>query len=262
MLLTEQYFSKSYLYGCRPHVNVVFMKTHKTGSTCIQNIFLRYSDSHDLLIAVPITNGYFGHPDLFRRQFVPKLKANISYNMIASHMRFNYEELKAMMSLNTKFVTILRHPNTLFESVYSYYNLKLLFNVTYDDFLKYLYTNTTNGKNIRINSRLHQRFGRNQMSFDLGLNVTQFENNITINKFIDKLEKHFDLVLINERMDESLILLRQELCWTLNDVIVFKLNARKDYIKQKRFVMIPFLVLFPKVPYIPFSLGIQRQSIS
>ncbi|GAA6217090.1 galactosylceramide sulfotransferase-like [Lates japonicus] len=45
---------------------------------------------------------------------------------------------------------------------------------------------------------------------------------------IHNLSKHFDLVLIAEYFEESLILLKDKLCWTMEDIIYFKLNARKS----------------------------------
>ncbi|CAG2168369.1 unnamed protein product, partial [Oppiella nova] len=103
--------------SCEPHINIVFLKTHKTGSTSVQNILFRYGDTHGLTIAVPPTEGYLGHPE-FKRSLLPKLinpetGQQISYNIITNHMRFNYEEVKALMPFNTKYITLLRNPNQL-----------------------------------------------------------------------------------------------------------------------------------------------------
>lgn len=39
---------------------------------------------------------------------------------------------------------------------------------------------------------------------------------------IDMLERNFNLVMISELMDESLILMRHELCWELEDIVAFR----------------------------------------
>ena len=39
---------------CKPIESIAFAKTHKTGSTTLQNIFLRYAYNHDLTLALPI----------------------------------------------------------------------------------------------------------------------------------------------------------------------------------------------------------------
>jgi hypothetical protein len=46
------------------------------------------------------------------------------------------------------------------------------------------------------------------MAFDLGLPPSQFRNADIVDRFIKRLEETFDLVLIAERMPESLVLLR------------------------------------------------------
>lgn len=53
-----------------------------------------------------------------------------------------------------------------------------------------------------------------------------------IKKHIDELEEKIDLVLIMEYFDESLVLLKRELCWDLDDVVYFKLNQRSQEYKQ------------------------------
>ena len=53
-----------------------------------------------------------------------------------------------------------------------------------------------------------------------------------IKKHIDELAEKIDLVLIMEYFDESLVLLKRELCWDLDDVVYFKLNQRSHEYKQ------------------------------
>ena len=53
-----------------------------------------------------------------------------------------------------------------------------------------------------------------------------------IRKHIDDLAEKIDLVLIMEYFDESLVLLKRELCWDLDDVVYFKLNQRSQEYKQ------------------------------
>ncbi len=60
------------------------------------------------------------------------------------------------------------------------------------------------------------------MMFDLGMNVSDFTKPFTVKEYIDKLDSIFDLVMLSEKMDESLVLLKHLLCWTTDDVIAFK----------------------------------------
>ena len=74
---------------------------------------------------------------------------------------------------------------------------------------------------------------RNPMLFDLGLDFRYFQNVTAVKRYINFLDKEFDLVMILEHFDESLLLLKRLLCWELKDILYFKLNERQDKQKQK-----------------------------
>ena len=110
------------LQTSQPKSNVFFMKTHKTGSTTLQNILERYADQNDLHIGLSLSPNdprfRYSSGDYFRKQFVRAGTSPI--NMILHHMRFNYIEVKGLMPSDTVFITILREPFSLFQSVFSY----------------------------------------------------------------------------------------------------------------------------------------------
>jgi len=68
--------------------------------------------------------------------------------------------------------------------------------------------------------------------FDLGLQHKYYNDPLMIQKHIDELTEKIDLVLIMEYFDESLVLLKRELCWELDDVVYFKLSQRSKEYKQ------------------------------
>ena len=105
----------------------MFMKTHKCGSSSLQNVFLRFGDTHDLFFALPKIDNYFGHPIRFNRRLLldPALlrkRYNLTYSILAHHLRFNYKELAFVLPEDTIFITILRDPIRLFESLFIYYD--------------------------------------------------------------------------------------------------------------------------------------------
>ena len=77
-------------------------------------------------------------------------------------------------------------------------------------------------------------FGTNQQLFDLGFDRKDALRKTYLNESIAKVDEDFDLVMITERMHESLVLLADALCIPLESVAVLKnLNERpKDKIKQ------------------------------
>ncbi|XP_065562283.1 galactosylceramide sulfotransferase-like isoform X1 [Artemia franciscana] len=81
--------------------------------------------------------------------------------------------------------------------------------------------------------RINNVAGRNQMLFDLGFLVPDFDNEDKVKKFTDEVEKNFDLVMVVEKFEESMVLLKHLLCWDYKDFVFFKLNARKEESKLK-----------------------------
>ncbi|CAL1270012.1 unnamed protein product [Larinioides sclopetarius] len=81
--------------------------------------------------------------------------------------------------------------------------------------------------------RMGGKIGFNQMLFDLGMDDKAFGNNSAVMDYVRFLDSVFDLVMVRERMDESLVLLKELLCWDVDDVIVFHLNARNERFKRK-----------------------------
>lgn len=75
-------------------------------------------------------------------------------------------------------------------------------------------------------------FGKNQLLWDLGLAAENMSNLAAVKRKVAELDKQFDLVLIAEKFDESLLLLQSLLCWKVTDVTYLKLNERKESAKS------------------------------
>ena len=152
---------------------------------------------------------------------VPELHHGLEYNILAHHSRFNYTEMKSLMPEDAVFVTILRDPVRQFESLYGYYNLKSYYGVGINDI-----SLTVRNLNVDPSKRAHGKFGFNQMLFDLGFDATN-KHVDDVDEYIHQLDKQFDLVMIADFMTESLVFLKSLLNWDYDDLVVFKVNARK-----------------------------------
>ena len=82
---------------------------------------------------------------------------------------------------------------------------------------------------------------RNGMFFDLGLPPIAPDSEHRIRDAIKKIESEFALILIMEYFDESLVLLKREFCWDLDDVIYIKQNQRKSGNRPSKRVLSPHL---------------------
>ncbi|XP_054716502.1 galactosylceramide sulfotransferase-like [Uloborus diversus] len=213
---------------CYPKSNIVFLKTHKCAGSSIQNILMRYGDAKNLTFVLPRTGNYLGHPAPFSRALLPFPRLPY-YNILAHHTRLDYKEIKRLMPGNTAYITIVRDPVQIFESSFSYYGLNKFFHSDFRDFIRDL----PHLSKKFVDRRYREKFGTNQMMFDLGANPDIFENDTLVNEYVQKLDQWFDLVLVADRMDESLILMKRFLCWDIDDVVTFKLNARSPKFKSE-----------------------------
>lgn len=125
------------------------------------------------------------------------------------------------MPPDTAFITILRDPAELFNSMYAYFGLQNYTGATLDQF-----ASDPDRQNFLQSNRFEQRFGPNQMFFDLGYDAGRM-NDSAITEAVERIDREFDLVLITEYFNESLVLLKNLFCWDTQDVMYFKHNKRK-----------------------------------
>ena len=73
--------------------------------------------------------------------------------------------------------------------------------------------------------------------WDLGVDADKIHDNDAVEKKIQEMDEHFHLVMILEHFEESLIPMKDILCWDTNDITNLKLNARKvdEVLKTRKF---------------------------
>ncbi|GAB6033610.1 hypothetical protein CHUAL_013673 [Chamberlinius hualienensis] len=219
-------------FNCSSKVlHVMFLKTHKTGGSSVQNMLMRFGNSRNLTFVLPRNGNYLGYPKLFQTSMAMQLKENLKYNIFTHHTRYNRSEISKIMPANSKYITLLRNPVTLFESLYSYYHLGSSLKMTLDEFVE-IDIVSNKMSDVRNRRVVYNRIGRNQMSFDLGMDIEDFDNPIQTLILAEQLNSDFDLVMIAERLPESLILLKHLLCWSTFDIIIFHHNSRQNQFKK------------------------------
>lgn len=220
--------------SCNPHNRIAFLKTHKTGSSTLTNILNRYADLRELKVVLPKQQLYrFGWPGYFHWSNVDLLRLNGEpASILCNHARYNRPAMDVVMHVDTKYITILRDPVNQFESTFNYMELYRFFNLT--NYTNPMEVFLRNPREYLLNLRKTSKpfpesmnLVRNGMFFDLGLSPIIQDNEHRIRDAIKDIEKEFALVLIMEYFDESLVLLKREFCWDLDDVIYIKQNQRK-----------------------------------
>ncbi|XP_055051308.1 galactose-3-O-sulfotransferase 3 isoform X2 [Misgurnus anguillicaudatus] len=215
------------------HTSVAFLKTHKTASSTVQNILFRFAERNNLTVALPVTScaHQFCYPRTFSSRFVHP--HTTPPDIITNHLRFSRAEIRRLMPNNTIYITILREPGAMFESLFSYYNqycqsFKRVPNGSLEMFLEHPWNYYRPEDNDSM-------YARNTLTFDLGGDKDRpsTEAPMYATRFAEELERVFSLVMISEYFDESLVLLRRLLSWDLDDVLYMSLNMRTQSSKSR-----------------------------
>lgn len=152
------------------------------------------------------------------------------FDIICSHMRLDLGQLKQVMPPNTIYFTILRDPLQTFESIFSYYASTVpAFSLAKKaaeaaEHKSALSLFLESPESYWDPKEPRNGLGKNPMSFDLGLNSQQWNSSWPAD--LTLLEETFQLVMIAEHFDESLVLLGALLKLEPEELAYVRLNAR------------------------------------
>ena len=216
--------------ACNQTRKIIFLKTHETGSSTLQNILYRFGEERKLSFALPAPakERSYQFPyrpgdwptaavpwpagGRFRTDMVDNWEDNKHFDLLVQHIIWNRAEAEKAVPGGYK-ITILREPVARFVSAYSYfeyYKMKPL-----DTFAREVEA----GGKLDWEPKLHCPL------YDIGLNDTH--------DMIPTFKQDFDQVLIREYFEESLVLLADALCWDLMDVRFGKMNKEEKGKKKK-----------------------------
>ncbi|XP_011614072.1 galactosylceramide sulfotransferase isoform X2 [Takifugu rubripes] len=212
--------------SCSPKMDIMFMKTHKTASSTFLNILFRFGEKHRLTFAFPSGRNDFFYPSFFQRSQVKDYRPGMCFNVICNHMRFNVHEVAKLLPADTSYITILRDPAELFESSFHYFGRLVPFTwkIPGDDKLSEFLRDP---QHYFDPEGFNAFYLKNLLFFDFGQDNTLDLDDPRVGEGIQFVTEHFQLVMLVEYFEESLILLKEALCWEMDDLLFFKLNARK-----------------------------------
>jgi len=204
---------------------VVFVKTHKTAGTTITNMILRHAERNNLLVGLPIQDHWelAGYPAKFDARLVdPQTE---KYDVLCHHFRYDEKRIAAKVADNAAYVTIMRNPISNYESIFGFFrdypfSQWIGHNGTLKTFLSdpALYYDESTPWYFRA---------KNYMAYDLGFNNSDPTPQY-VNEAIAAMDARFDLVMITDRFEESIILMRDLLCMSEEDVIYLALKVRRE----------------------------------
>ena len=205
----------------QPRTSIAFAKTHKTGGSTLQNILLRFGYKYGLTFALPKTKSWvFSYKEHFKASMVTQHEWNPlrTFDMFLSHSIWNATEVDKVIKQPNIKISILRDPIQTFESGYVYLNLEKYYNKSINEIAQDI-------KNGRFNHQeLNPVFDQNESLWDLGMDKSKMADPQEVFNQIENHANTFDLVLIAERFDESLLLLKDLLCWKMEDMLYIKVR--------------------------------------
>ena len=123
------------------------------------------------------------------------------YNVFALHTKWDQAEVEKVLGDGAVYVTILRDPVDQFESMYNYLHFEEEFKTDLEGFVK----NYVKGRRP-VTRRFAGYLGQNQQLCDLGMDVDLLNDDRAVKNKIMALDKDFDLVMLVEEFDESIVL--------------------------------------------------------
>ena len=222
---------------CQPINHIYYLKTHKTASSTIGTMLLSYGINNKQRIILD--------PDLADRQWPALLQLNEVSSQVQSdaakifstHIRFNKGPINSVFpKTKAKYITIIRNPVDRFKSAWFFYNLIKHTGIgnrgAINTFLKSPNAVEEIRKRLSTTSvyRIFNHMSNSNL-FDMGLEQDDCQNMTIVKSYIEKMDREFDLVMIADYFDESLVLLKRLLCWEFEDIVYIKLRGKTTNIE-------------------------------
>lgn len=208
--------------------SIMFVKTHKTGSSTLHNILCRYNKDRNIVKAPLHGIGYYKFNGELLSLSRIRAKNSIlgaTFNLFPHHCVYDFGDDYMEKSIFGKIpfrLTIMREPSRTISSVIKYFTL---FGGGND--LNKVKAKLFDGHG-KVDSMTEK--ARNGMADGLGFNARQWNS---VDDFIAALDNRVDLVMITEMFDESLLVMKQmfeQRGWVISytDLSYVVSNSNKD----------------------------------
>ena len=163
--------------------------------------------------------GKYPHPnEIFRGSTQIKDNTTSKFDMQVAHGVFNETVLRQVMQPDSVYVATLRQPFSQFRSFFYFRYRQREFQKVQQEFNRTVRNSKYDAKTDKLIMKGHQHFENAMFNYfhmnteKALLNSTYFKN------CLEHLAGSFHMV-ITEYYDESLLLLKDELCWDIKDII-------------------------------------------
>ena len=212
--------------------NLMFIKTHKTGSSTLSTTFYLYGIRNRLNFVLKPFKNILGSVSTNHIPILLPPREEEEWNIQVQHCVFNPEfEHKVLPKSSSFYTTVLREPQSQFLSAFSFYEEEKrmrdkCMKCSFDDLVN-LYMGESCPATISTEDPpSNDCLAIKSSAEDLGWK--QFQRTVgskslkdKVNSFIAMLDEEMDLVMITERIDESLAVLKQYMNWNMSDILYF-----------------------------------------
>lgn len=142
------------------------------------------------------------------------LARKLQYDIFVIHTHYNYKFFTNIVK-NPVMISTVRDPEKriISKAFYSLKSQKKFRNIPAQDFINEI---VANSEKYQVN---------NIMSVFFGIPSSLKESNKTLHRVLHQLNSEFSLVLVLERMDESLVLMKRLLNWSFADIVYRKMKV-------------------------------------
>ncbi|XP_078700693.1 galactose-3-O-sulfotransferase 3-like [Branchiostoma floridae x Branchiostoma belcheri] len=222
--------------GGRERKRLAFPKNHKVGGTTFATILSRYAYTKKLNVVIPkpLSIPSNMYPDRLDPQHYMPHPPNQSFDMFLHHTVYNRTRFTQIMPKDTAYVTIIRKPFDHLKSAWNFYGYSHRFGLSKikHPIATFLANPAKYDHNCGHGIHLPVCLTQNSISVDLGFSpqsntkVTLGSDPVSREKvtqtFVSSIDEDFDFVMLTEYFDESLVLLKRLMCWTIRDIVYFK----------------------------------------
>lgn len=213
--------------------HIAFLKVHKTASSTAQNVFLKYGDENNLTFVLAHTKGESGwlnvisyNNSVTKTNVVPPPRGK-HFDLLCCHVIYNRKSFEAILPADTEYIGIVREPISRFQSAIKYFSPNFILRIPGKTPLSIYAKNPlafepTNPRNSQTNNRMATEFGFPTELFPgKELNGSQTE----IDKYIAKLDKEFKFIIISEKFEESMVIMKRLLNWHTRNILYLDKNV-------------------------------------
>lgn len=226
-------FNASALQASKEVHHLFFLKVHKAASTTVLNVIYRFALSRHLVVMLPVSrlaNILSERSKVWTSNAAPLPPGADHFDVLCNHLIFEESSIRRALPEDSLFVGIVRQPFDQFVSAFWYYREK--YNYSYLKKIPGSRPISTYLRNPKLWEPNETQFTTSRMSIDFGMDPARVHDKLYVNQYVKYLNDTFHLVMVSDRFDESILLMRRLLGWRVQDVIYIKNNARNTFYNQ------------------------------